>query len=223
MLGLYKFNRALARSAYKGIFLVVFLISSQLSAVQFEEREILLPDEYKWVKRYFDSLSDNVSIPEMVDFLVSLRLGLEAKGYSVPSLEELSLKMKYYLIESGIQINEEDFQVIYDEIKSREGFFYQDLIRFSLNDLSNAEIVLIKNKKEKAKLEMSDEFAIGFVKALGGALLCIIPHPVTWAIGSVLVADGIVDMVAHAEDTSLGKNVEDRLRNLPPPPQYLKP
>ena len=67
--------------------------------------------------------------------------------------------------------------------------------------MQKESIFLAKKKKGKKKeMKISDGFAIGFCKFLGGALLCIIPHPVTWGIGAGLAAAGAGDMLEHAND-----------------------
>lgn len=61
---------------------------------------------------------------------------------------------------------------------------------------------------------MPDGVAIGFCKVLSGALLCIIPSGVSQAVGGTLIADGIKDMIEHANDPinrTPGKTFEDFL------------
>ncbi len=62
-------------------------------------------------------------------------------------------------------------------------------------------------------MKISNGFAKGFCKALGGALLCIIPHPVTWGLGTTLAASGVVDMINHADDPD-GITMEELDRQL---------
>jgi hypothetical protein len=62
-------------------------------------------------------------------------------------------------------------------------------------------------------MKISNGFAVGFCKALGGALRCIIPHPVTVGIGVNLAASGVIDMVKHADDPD-GITMEELDRQL---------
>jgi len=39
--------------------------------------------------------------------------------------------------------------------------------------------------------DIPDEMVIGMVETFGGALLCIIPHPVSFTIGTAMVGDGV--------------------------------
>ena len=66
---------------------------------------------------------------------------------------------------------------------------------------------------------MSEGTAKGFMKTFAGALLCIIPHPLAWGVGGTLISNGIIDMVKHAGDPVEGESAEERIKNLPPPPE----
>ncbi len=49
----------------------------------------------------------------------------------------------------------------------------------------------------------SDSIIIGSVELLGGALLCVIPHPVSYGVGMILIGDGaarIFDDITSEED-----------------------
>lgn len=183
---------------------------------------------FQWVNRYFNSLDDDVSIDEIVDFLVSLKTSLQAKGYQVPSLAELCLKVKDQLVRIGVQLDDDEIDEIYDEILKRESILI-DHVSFSFAHSKNLNFKVMhvkkhkqdKDKKEKEEgLKISSDFAKGFMKALAGALLCIIPHPVTLTIGGTLVADGVRDMVQHADDIPDENEIEEKLRNLQRPQEH---
>ena len=48
------------------------------------------------------------------------------------------------------------------------------------------------------------------MQAFGGALLCIIPHPVTLSIGAGLVVNEVKEMVDHAGDVP-DNDIEHRM------------
>lgn len=221
MLDLHKYTRLFIRRAYKSIFIIIFSFSSYLYGVNLTPASC----EHEWAARYFNSVDERTSIEEMIDFLVSLRIVLQAKGYQMPSLAELCLTMRSYLIEKNIEIDENNIERIYNEILKREDSIVNHSSSFQLaNKSSKFKIIKVKRKKKTDnELKMSDEFAKGFVKALGGALLCIIPHPVTWGIGAALVADGIKDMLEHVGDAPREELAEGKMRNLPPPAKYSSP
>lgn len=203
---IYKFARALFCCAYTCFFLNV----TQILAFE-PESGVGAPHQHEWVERYFNSLDETASIQETVDFLFSLQTSLESMHYFPPSLSELCIKMREYLNVRDVEINETIFEKIYSEISLRESGAI-----VPANNFDTARFILIKKSKEEG-IEVSDGFAIGFMKALGGALLCVIPHPATIAVGGALVADGIKDMVQHAGDASNNISPEDRLR------QYRNP
>lgn len=148
----------------------------------------------------------------MVDFLVGLKTYLQSLGYEPPSISTLSLNLKGELLEQGISIEEEVFDELHRQIDLKENAF---LKANNIPSFSYPKIILAKKE-----LEVSGKFAIGFTKALGGTLLCIVPHPVAWTVGGGLVTSGIIDMMESAEENSGSNNdnFEDRFRNLPPPP-----
>jgi hypothetical protein len=169
---------------------------------------------YQWVARYLDSIDKETSIEEVVDFLFSVRNLLINEGFSVPLFSEIFLSSLEDLKSHNIEIEEDSFFIesLYDEIISREQQM-NSLISFrSLKDAQKPKIILAK-KKKKNDMKISNGFAKGFCKALGGALLCIIPHPVSYAVGGGLLVSGISDMVQHADDPD-GCTMEEIQRQL---------
>ncbi len=169
---------------------------------------------YQWVARYLDSIDKETSIEEVVDFLFSVRNLLINEGFSVPLFSEIFLSSLEDLKSHNIEIQEDSIFIesLYDEIISREQEM-NSLISFrSLKDVQKPKIILAK-KKKKNDMKISNGFAKGFCKALGGALLCIILHPVSYAVGGGLLVSGISDMVQHADDPD-GCTMEEIQRQL---------
>lgn len=180
--------------------------------------------EFEWVTRYFNALDQDTTIDEVVDFIVNLRDALEAKGYTVPCLGEFCLRIREDLTEKGIQFDEDIVDEICEKIMERDSYYLNvEAINITANNMINSGFLNVKSshKKNKDKVKMSEGTAKGFMKAFAGALLCIIPHPATWAIGSGLIASGVSDMVKHAggSDSTEGESAEERIKNFPPPPE----
>ena len=120
MLALHQYTRVLAGRACKSVLIIACSFTSLYS---FEYQDGLeaapRPCEQEWVLRYFNSLSDEISIEEVVDFLISFKAALQAKGHQVPPLSDLCLKIKDYLIENKIEIDDDDINEIYNEILSK--------------------------------------------------------------------------------------------------------
>ena len=76
--------------------------------------------EQEWVSRYFNSVDGNTPIAEVVDFLVSLRTSLLAKGYQCPSLTEVCLLFRDQLLEYNIELDYEEIAEVYSEFANRE-------------------------------------------------------------------------------------------------------
>jgi|GEM_PF-3378716 len=228
MLDIHKSTCFFVRCACKSIFILVFLAVGSIHAFEFQDGLESLPQpcEHAWVMRYFNCLTDDATIEEVVDFLVSLRTTLEAKGHQVPRLADLCLNTRDYLIEQGLKINDDDIEEIYNEIIKREEALMLPSYSHSINHFSKIKFFETKkhHKKKNKELKVSNGFAKGFMKALGGGLLCIIPHPATIAIGTALAADGIRDMIEHVSDHSSDEgDIEEKLKSLPPPAQYSNP
>jgi len=172
--------------------------------------------DHGWAQRYLENLDESVPIEEMVDFLVGLKTYLQSLGYEPPSISTLCLKLRDELLQQELNIEEAVFDELHRQIALKENALLKTN-NFSLLStyISNPKTMLVKKE-----FEVSGKFAIGFTKALGGALLCIVPHPVAWTVGGGLVTSGIIDMMESAEDNSNNENgnFEDRFRTLLPPP-----
>ncbi len=125
------------------------------------------------------------------------------------------------MFKNEIEVDEDDIENIYNEILSREGSITNEIsFSHAVKKHSKFKIFEVKKKKNEKELKISDEFAKGFVKALGGALLCVIPHPITWGIGAGLVVDGIKDMIEHAGDSLSEESTENKLKKIAPPSRF---
>ena len=178
--------------------------------------------EFEWVTRYFNSLDDDTSVDEVIDFIVNLRDALEAKGYKVPPFGDFFLKVEEDLMDRGIELDEDVMQELYQKFVERESSYIQvSPARDLAAGTKNSKFLQIKSSKKKKNdgIKMSEGTAKGFMKTFAGALLCIIPHPVTWSIGSGLIISGVNDMVKHAGDPIEGESVEERIKSLSPPPE----
>jgi len=201
------------------LYILIFanLLTVTTSAIPFEEpHSFSISSEtcsYQWVARYLDSIDGDTPLDEVVDFLFSVRELLVSQGFSIPFFSEIFTKsLEELKIWQKVQIDENFLEDLYEEIISREEG-RNSLV--SLNLFKNTEkvkIILVK-KKKKNDVKISGNFAKGFCKALGGALLCVIPSPVTQGLGIALVASGVSDMVQHADDTD-GCTMEEIQRQL---------
>lgn len=178
--------------------------------------------EHEWVSRYFDSVNEDTSIEEMVDFLVSFKLALQAKGYDLPALSDLCLELRDALIHQGIDIGDEEVERIYEEISKREITYVQPSSYLTIiNDELNGKIIEIKKKEKKHKdVKVSGKVAVGFIKFLAGALCCIVPIPAVQVVGATLAGAGLVDMVDGAKEDADKRENQDPMdleRRLPKP------
>lgn len=169
--------------------------------------------EQEWVHRYFNSIDENTDVEEVIDFLISLRESLVSKGYTCPSLAEMCLRMRDYLMEKGIQYNDEEFDELYAEILMRQSqiFVNSQGLPISQNWSPKFKLAKHKDKKDKNTFKMKSKGVFGFLKCVAGGLICIIPVPVVQAVGGGLILNGINDIIDNAREEG---DENERLRNL---------
>lgn len=162
--------------------------------------------EQDWIRRYFGCLDENTEIGEVVDFLISVKESWIARGYDCPCVFELAIRLKKELEDEGIEVDEEAIQEIYEEIYRREQVIVPASFRLtSIESKSIFELCKRKHnsrKKDKGDKEfkMKSKGVFGFLKALGGGLICVLPFPGAQAIGGALIVDGIKDMIEDARE-----------------------
>jgi hypothetical protein len=155
---------------------------------------------------YFNSIDENTEIGEVIDFMISFKASLEAKGCECPSLVDILFQTKEYVEYQGVEVEDEVFEEIYNEINSREIHSGRQTFNNILlkNQIPHTEFVKKhknKNKdKDKKEIKMKSKGVFGFLKCVAGALIFIVPIPGAQAVGSGLVLLGINDMVDSAHE-----------------------
>jgi hypothetical protein len=199
------------------IFCSSFLNISPLSA--FEKHDGLTRprySEYEWVVRYFNSVDENTSIEELVDFLVSFKASLQAKGYKCPSLADLCLRLRDALIQQGVELDDDVLEEIYNEIVERENDLSGSAVFVpALNKKAHFGFLQIKKgakKKEKKEVQISGKMAVGFVKFLGGALCCIVPIPAVQVVGATIAGAGVIEMIDAAKEEGDKNEIEQKIQ-----------
>lgn len=161
--------------------------------------------EHEWFERYFDSIDEDTELGEMVDFLVSFKSSMEMKGQVCPSLVDLMFQARDFLRSNGVEVDQDEFEMIHQEILSREivtssQTFYRPSLR---SERPNIELVKKhKHKKDKkgGEVKVKGKTIFGFIKCIAGGLICIIPIPAAQAVGAGLIVNGINDMVDGARE-----------------------
>lgn len=184
------------------------LVSSSLNAVQYWNGANLALKNFEqdWIVRYFNSIDENTEVGEVVDFLVFARTALVAKGYKCPSLMELAIRMKEYLVQDDIEINGEEIQELYEEIYQREQMVTSTNFEFASTGFSEWSFEFCKHKpkdkdkKEGKEIKLNSKGVYGFLKCLAGGLICVIPIPAVQAVGVGLVLNGVNDIIDGARE-----------------------
>lgn len=160
-----------------------------------------LEDLPKATQRYFYSIDENTPLEEAVEFLVSLRIAIKQQGYEVPRLEDMLIYAEDFMNRQGIIVSQDLMEKMKNICNEKEFGWPPKGCDQQLDDWDSWQISSKKKKKQK-QIEMSDNMAIGFCEVIAGALLCIIPHPLTLGIGSGLILHGGGQIIGEVADES---------------------
>jgi hypothetical protein len=155
---------------------------------------------------YFNSCTDETPVEEMIETLSDLCNQLRNQGAACPLLSDLVLHFAQYFQNLGMQINQDAIREIYEKALESEKESAD-----TIHPVKHKHKHKHKHKKRSGEARVSGGFAKGFCKFLGGALCCIIPHPLAWGIGTSLVALGVQDMVKHADDAPEISEIEEKV------------
>jgi hypothetical protein len=176
-----------------------YLGSYEIQDQKINENQDTIDKYLKWSVNFFDSLDENSSVGDMVDFLITFRNSLHEMGYDMPLLTDLSCEIRNYLVENGIKITDEEFSEIYGEICLKEQSSIACLYGNSIGTIQ-----MVKKHRERKEgtsdTKIKSKSAFGLLKCLAGALICIIPVPVIQAVGAGLVLNGINDCIDDARE-----------------------
>ena len=152
--------------------------------------------ECKRVLRYFDSLNENTSVEEMVDFLVSLKTSLVAKGYHPRNLTELSIYFKEKFLEHGIELQEREFEKIYHLIERKEATTHPYNFQRASSKSFAYKIKRANDRDDKEnEPKIPPKVVVGLFKCMAGGLLCVVPTPFAQTVGTGLILNGISDCI----------------------------
>ncbi|NNM43188.1 MAG: hypothetical protein HKM07_02470 [Chlamydiae bacterium] len=94
------------RSSHILFFTVFLFTSSSLFSFEYQRDLTTQSDfyEHKRALRYFDSVDENTSVEEMVDFLLSLKASLVAKGYHLETLLNFQFILEKSSLTKGLNL-----------------------------------------------------------------------------------------------------------------------
>lgn len=199
------FSRVPKRFLWVVVFVTVGLGAIQpLGAYDEEEASHLIYQDNleSYGLKQAHSLAEEHSLHEIIMKLVDLKWYLEAKGCEIPDFRAILEAVRIYLRERGVEIEDAEFEHLKELFQ-----FYED----PFNALCDREpIKEIKHKKKKhhhKEVRVSSKTAIGFLKFMGGALLCLIPIPIVQGAGASLAVLGVNDMMNAAREESKSEDV----------------
>lgn len=155
-----------------------------------------------------ERMESETDLQSMVDHLKELKILCETKNLQIPNLTVFLSAIRNKLAEGSLEIDDATFDWLYEEFWAFEDFAYADWDPIRSKRHHN-------NKKHKSKeLRISTKTALGFLKFMGGALMCIIPVPLVQGAGATLAAVGISDMVDGCHGDKSSNTAEEKMRSL---------
>jgi hypothetical protein len=152
---------------------------------------------YQYFIDYFASIDQNSNLDEVVDNLIWLRQSVLNQGLECPSLKDLCYKLIKYL--HGERVNVESPQILefIDHVAIRELELADSYQRPQIDLVKHHKKDKKKHKQEK-ELKMGSKGVFGFIKALAGGLMCLIPG--VQPIGVGLIIYGLNEIVDDARE-----------------------
>jgi hypothetical protein len=193
-------------SFYRYLFLVCCVSSCLWSPLSASNHNLIHTCDYDTTDICLQEASlmeRSCDVQQLIQIVVQLRNILISQGCKFPSLQTILDSCRVLLNNEGIEIDEETFDALeqqFRDYEDDEGFLYKEIGH------------LHKKKKKKDKeIKINSKTALGFVKFIGGTLLCFVPVPIIQSAGVSLVVVGVSEMVDGARDQADKKEWEDRL------------
>lgn len=215
------FYYALSVSFTFQIFADIVPVVTEKGNIAFREADDGKTHFQEWIVRYLHTIDENTDFDEVMDALMSYKLGLQAKGYKIPPLHVMIHHVEQMLRQKGVEIDREMFDFLEEEFYEREEE-QPHIVLSNYHDRQKLHIQLIKksssSKRDKKKKEEWDfrftkKGIFGLIKCIGGALCTLVPGPVTQGVGIALIADGVKDILDDHRDAKSAEEVaEERAR-----------
>jgi hypothetical protein len=143
-------------------------------------------------------MSEEQDLHELVRLIVQFRNDMVARGCVIPRLTALLEIYRSQLYEYGLNVDDEVFDQLWQEFAKYES-------GMPVHPMKH------KHKHKKEEVKISGKTAVGFLKFLGGSLLCLVPVPIIQGAGASLAVIGINDMMNAARDEKQERKAEERL------------
>lgn len=151
-----------------------------------------LTESRKFIESFINDLNTRYGFTlTMLDACQLLKTNIDV--FQINTEQKNSLKMAINLLEIGILENTESIKKITSSTSS-SSIKWPVLVAFQLTSNSDKQGKLHSSKHCTAHIDPNDELPgdcyIGACEAFAGALLCLIPHPSAYAVGTAMMLDG---------------------------------
>jgi hypothetical protein len=192
---------------FKLIFIFCFCFSACFSVSALNRPIVTLVDDDPTeitLKQAF-SIQEEQDMKELVRLIVELRHYLVCRGCYFPRPTAFLEYCRVQAYAEGVEIDDDVFDRLWEEFAS-----YEVKEDFPAHQIKHKHH---KHHKKEKEVKISGRMAVGFLKFVGGSLLCLIPVPVIQGAGASLAVIGVNDMLNASRDQSAEKEAEERIES----------
>lgn len=200
--------RDIMRSWFKSIVMCIFISVGCVNSLgAFERPQVrLLQDNSDTVGTAIQGIKlieQEQDVQSLIYLIVNLKKQLTSQGCYFPPLTEF---LQYCRIELGkidIEIEQSIFDRLYEEFDRIDNC--SDYCEYLQTKHKHHK----KGRKEK-EVNINGKTAVGFLKFVGGSLICIIPLPIIQGAGAALAVIGLNDMMDGVREHRECQDAQDR-------------
>ena len=147
-----------------------------------------------------EEIKSSGQIEELVHLIIDMRSFLIAQGCYFPPIDRFLDDCRSLARQYGLHISDAEF----DQLKAEFQHYDTDV---PYKEIKHKH----KHHKKHKEVKVSSRTAMGFLKFVGGALLCIVPIAPIQAAGATLAVVGISEMIDEARTQSDNRDIQERL------------
>lgn len=151
-------------------------------------------------------IEECVDLDQLVFMIVQIRDYLVWNGCYFPSLTAILDSCREIMRKDGVEIDDAEFEALREEFEKYDR--HDDVRTQQIKNHHHKKHG--KHKKDK-ELKINSKTAMGFIKFVGGTLLCFVPVPLIQTAGVSLAALGVSEMVDGVREDSDKKEWEERM------------
>ena len=174
-------------------FFILFFLGSSLQARQYNEDYLIYlieEENVEGIQNFFSQTNYVSKVKHIIEFGEIFRSKLEERFGYKPSWREAYDCYKEHLQNSDLpKRQQKEFLKLFKSIVEFCEKSGNHVIAGSFNYRGEVD----------PQIEMSEELTSAYMECLGGALMCVIPSPITYTVGGGMIVDGVRRAYDHLE------------------------